>query len=268
MIILQKFLYRIILVIILAVFLSSCALFQKQDGPPFFDVDVSKIPDAVPKKEPLSRYGNLPYSVNGYRYSILPTAKGYSETGIASWYGTKFHRHRTSSGEKYDLRQMTAAHRTLPIPCYANITNLRNGKHVIVKINDRGPFEKNRLIDLSYVAAKKIGILGKGTGLVRVTTIDPSKPIVPQKIKATQIIQHPHIYLQVGAYSSLEHAKTIQIKAKSITKYPTTIEPVNRNRRTIYRIKVGPITTVTKSDILSAKLQAAGFEEPQAEVSQ
>lgn len=260
-----KFLSRTLLLIIITVLLSSCAIFQKKDGPPFFDIDVSKIPDAIPKKEPLSHYGNSPYYVGGHRYTILPTYKGYSETGIASWYGTKFHHHRTSSGEKYDLRQMTAAHKTLPIPCYANVTNLRNGKHVIVKINDRGPFEKNRLIDLSYAAAKKIGILGHGTGLVRVTTIDPSKPVAPQK-QATAL-KHPRIYLQVGAYANLEHAKAVKMHVKSITKYPATIEFARRNRRPLYRVKVGPITTVSESDNLSSKLQKAGFEEPEATIS-
>jgi rare lipoprotein A len=146
------------------------------DGPPHPDLekDVSRIPNAVPRIEPLSRYGNPPtYTALGNRYHTLSSSKGYEAEGIASWYGRKFHGQRTSSGEPYDMFAMTAAHRSLPLPTYVKIKNLANGKEVIVKVNDRGPFAKGRLIDLSYAAAKKLDLDKAGVGKVRLTAIDP-----------------------------------------------------------------------------------------------
>ena len=126
--------------------------------------------------EPLSRYGNPEsYVVYGKTYHTLSSSKGYKERGAASWYGTKFHGKRTSSGEPYDLYAMTAAHKTLPLPTYVEVTNLKNGRTVIVKVNDRGPFHDDRLIDLSYAAAAKLDILPYGTGEVEVRAIDPTK---------------------------------------------------------------------------------------------
>lgn len=149
---------------------------EEGDGPPDDDIDVTHIPNATPKLEPLSRYGNMPvYEVWGSRYKVMPHSKGYKAQGTASWYGKKFHGQRTSSGEKYDMYGMTAAHRSLPLPTYAKVKNLKNGKEVIVKINDRGPFVHDRLIDLSYAAAKKLGIHSTGTGKVQITAIDPSQ---------------------------------------------------------------------------------------------
>jgi len=161
----------------IAILFAGCAsrgpLEPVVDEAPPEPIDVSTIPNAVPKPEPLSRYGNpVSYVVAGKRYYTMPSSSGYSERGIASWYGTKFHGQRTSSGEPYDLYAMTAAHRTLPLPTYVEVTNLRNNKSVIVKVNDRGPFHQDRLIDLSYAAAAKLGILGYGTGLVQVRAID------------------------------------------------------------------------------------------------
>lgn len=144
------------------------------DGPPEIDPEVSHIPNALPKLEPLSKYGNpTVYSALGNKYKVMKTADGYEAEGTASWYGKKFHGLRTSSGEKYDMFAMTAAHKSLPLPTYATVKNLANGREVIVKINDRGPFVHNRIIDLSYAAAKKLGIHNAGTGKVRVTAIDP-----------------------------------------------------------------------------------------------
>jgi len=145
------------------------------DGAPAYPVDLAAIANAVPQVEPLSRYGNpASYVVYDQRYDVLNNSSGYVERGIASWYGTKFHGKRTSSGEPYDMYAMTAAHKTLPIPTYAEVTNLLNGKRVIVKVNDRGPFKENRLIDLSYAAATKLGITDDGTGIVEVRAIDPA----------------------------------------------------------------------------------------------
>ncbi len=139
---------------------------------------LDKIPNALPRPEPLSRYGNKfkkgrSYVTKKKRYTVLQTSKGYRAKGVASWYGTKFHGRRTSSGETYNMYAMTAAHRTLPLPTYAKITNLKNGRHVIVKINDRGPFHGNRILDLSYAAAHKLGVISTGTAPVEIVSVDP-----------------------------------------------------------------------------------------------
>lgn len=137
--------------------------------------DPASIPDAVPKPESLSAYGNQPeYEANGHTYHVLATSKGYDEEGVASWYGPKFQGRRTSSGETFDMNRMTAAHRTLPLPTYVEVTNLENGRKAIVRVNDRGPFKKGRLIDLSYVAAVKLGIVATGTAKVRVRAVGPA----------------------------------------------------------------------------------------------
>lgn len=156
----------------LLLLLAGCHSLQ-QDGPPRFPRNIEHIPNAVPKAEQLSRRGNKPYEVFGQRYHPMKSHKNYKESGLASWYGTKFHGKTTSSGEPYDLYKMTAAHRTLPLPTYARVTNTQNGRSIIVKVNDRGPFHSNRLIDLSYAAARKLGIYGHGTGHVMVEALDP-----------------------------------------------------------------------------------------------
>jgi peptidoglycan lytic transglycosylase len=171
---------RWLVLIPLLVLLSACGTLSRSGGyyeddgpeanPP---ADVASIPDAVPKREPLADSGNKPYTVSGKTYYPLADASGYHERGIASWYGRKFKGKRTSSGEPYDMYAMTAAHKTLPLPSYARVRNLHNGRSVVVRINDRGPFLSNRLIDLSYAAAAKLGILGTGTGVVEVDAIGP-----------------------------------------------------------------------------------------------
>lgn len=162
---------------------------SKNDSVPTEMPDFSKIPEPVPKNEPRSLYGNKsPYSVLGQTYNVLPTPKGYVERGIASFYGNKFHGYKTSNLEEYDMYQFSAAHKTLPLPSYARVTNLENGKSVIVRINDRGPFHENRIIDLSFAAAVKIGVWPSGTGLVEVRAIDPSDPSsssAPPYVQAT-----------------------------------------------------------------------------------
>ena len=165
---------RNLLMLIMIALLCSCTHMSKKDGPPNYYVDVSKIPNAVPKPERLSKYGNMRvYRVFGKNYYPLRASDNYNQVGIASWYGTKFHSRRTSSGEPYDMLAMTAAHKTLPLPTYVEVTNLKNQRKIIVKVNDRGPFMSNRLIDLSYVAARKLNIVGHGTAYVRVKAINP-----------------------------------------------------------------------------------------------
>lgn len=191
--------------------------------------DISQIPDAKPIPEPKSKYGNpKTYTVMKKSYSVLPTSKGYKVRGKASWYGKKFHGYRTSNGETYDMYAMSAAHKTLPLPTYAKVTNLDNGKSVIVKINDRGPFHDDRVIDLSYAAASKLGILNKGTGNVEIHAIDLSMP-------------GPKQFLQIGAYVKKENAQQMAAKLQKVTKkHPITVkQPANKNK--LYHVHIGPI---------------------------
>jgi rare lipoprotein A len=160
---------------------SGCSIgprpggYFEDDGPDARAGDVSRVPDATPRFESRARSGNKPYTVYGVTYTPLDSSRGYRERGIASWYGKKFHGRRTSSGESYDMYAMSAAHKTLPLPSYVRVRNLGNGKSVVVRVNDRGPFLHNRLIDLSYAAASRLGIVGSGTGLVEIEAVEPGE---------------------------------------------------------------------------------------------
>lgn len=247
--------------------LNGCS-HQKQltvsDGAPLQPVDVSSIPDAVPRVEPITRAGNPPtYVVLGKRYQIMKSAKGYREKGIASWYGTKFHGRKTSNGERYNMYAMTAAHKTLPIPGYLKVTNLRNNRSIIVRVNDRGPFHQNRIIDLSYAAAAKLNILRTGTGFVEISTVDPIIPkTVPVKTSARQQTQN-EIYLQVGAFRQHSNALKLskQINSNQITE--AHIQADNEKQTPVYRVQVGPIYSTEEADKLAKKLAQLGIVESQ-----
>jgi rare lipoprotein A len=187
--------------------------YYKDDGPgDNVPPNLASIPDAVPRAEPPHRYANRPYQVFGKDYVPLAASQSYREQGTASWYGKKFHGQKTSSGEVYDMYGMTAAHRTLPIPSYARVTNLANGKSVVVRINDRGPFHSERIIDLSYAAAYKLGYVTAGSARVEVESVGAttaeSKPQVaegkPQEATGT--------YIQVGAFSVRENAEDLRAR--------------------------------------------------------
>jgi len=226
--------------------------------------DLSGVHNAVPRVEPRSRYGNPEsYVVFGKRYYTKSSSVGYKERGIASWYGTKFHGRRTSSGEPYDLYKMTAAHKTLPLPTYAKVTNLRNGRTVIVKINDRGPFHANRIIDLSYAAAARLGILEYGTGLVEVVAIDPSKPAPPQPAPSRQAVtDHPAtLYLQVGAFSNRDNAERLGKRLQSSKLGEIHILEGNSTSGTVYRVRIGPLATVDDADRISNSLISLGISD-------
>jgi rare lipoprotein A len=171
---LKRFAAKAALPLLAAAVLAGCGGVGRQDGAPTRRLDPDSIRDAVPRRDPITRAGNKnPYTVLGKTYSILPSSKGYRARGVASWYGTKFHGENTANGERYDLYEMTAAHCTLPIPTYVLVTNLENGRQCVVRVNDRGPFVSDRIIDLSYAAATKLGYVGKGTAPVEVVAIDP-----------------------------------------------------------------------------------------------
>jgi rare lipoprotein A len=265
----QTFFFKRILFILLScLLLFSCGRLDKViapgDAAPDKQVDVSIIPNAVPKNEPKSRYGNPEsYVVFGKRYYVLDSSKNYVEKGIASWYGTKFHGRRTSSGETYDMYAMTAAHKTLPLPTYVQVKNLNNGKYIIVKVNDRGPFHENRIIDLSYTAAIKLDIIKKGTGLVEVRVIDPMRStknsLVNEKKNETSTNQDISFYIQVGTFGELENAEILKQKLSSLGDDLIKISNVVTSGKTLYRVRIGPITDTKLSDPIVAKLSSFGI---------
>lgn len=237
-----------------------------KDGPPARSVNVANIPNARPRPLPRSRYGNpKSYVINGKRYYVLASAKGYNKRGIASWYGTKFHGRLTSSREPYDMFAMTAASPNLPIPTFVRVTNLENGRSIIVKVNDRGPFAANRIIDLSYVAAKKLGYTNTGTALVQVTAITPGQPAPDTRLyaknKRLPLGHNPRIYLQLGAFSSYGNAEALAQKIQRVTARHVMIKPTRVNHRELYRVQVGPLVGVGETDALKAKLDRQGFGE-------
>ena len=151
--------------------------YYKDDGPGANPPsNLASIPDAQPRNEPLHKFANRPYEVFGKRYVPLASVQAFTQRGVASWYGKKFHGQKTSSGETYDMYKMTAAHPTLPIPSYVRVTHVGNGRSVVVRVNDRGPFHGGRIIDLSYVAAYKLGYIGAGSAQVQVEAIVPAQP--------------------------------------------------------------------------------------------
>jgi len=214
------------------------------------------VPDAVPRVEPRSAHGNPPfYNVLGRRYYVLATADGYLDRGVASWYGPTFHGGNTSSGEPYDMYAMTAAHKTLPLPCYARVTNLRNGRSVVVRINDRGPFVANRLIDLSYSAAAKLDMIRDGTTLVEVRALTPS---VPDVLSRTSAQPPPALYVQAGAFTDQQNAQRLLARLRAAGLERAFIALPLQNGAHLYRVRLGPVESVAQFDELTARLNALG----------
>ncbi len=285
------------LLLVTALVLSGCGSLppqrsQQSDGAPAVRVDLSAIPDAVPRVEPRSKYGNPEsYAVAGRRYHVLASSKGYMERGIASWYGTKFHGHRAAIGEPYDMFAMTAAHKTLPLPTYVEVTNLENGRRVIVKVTDRGPFKANRIIDLSYAAAAKLGITRTGTGLVEIRAIDPvawqqarrersnlvSQKTASAKAPARRVVPAPPapppsqpralplqeaaLYLQIGAFSERRNAEALRRRLATLTANPIRIVSGDGSRP-LYRVHIGPLPGVEDADRMTRTLETMGLGTP------
>jgi rare lipoprotein A len=217
---------------------------------------IAAIPDAVPRFEARGRNGNPPfYEVLGRRYTLLPTPEGYVERGVASWYGPGFHGVSTALGEPYDMYAMTAAHKTLPIPCYARVTNLANGRSVVVRINDRGPFVANRLIDLSYTAAAKLDMLRAGTAMVEVRVITPGEP--SEALTRTTETPPPTLYVQAGAFAVPANAQGLLQRLKQAGLTNSFVLPPPPGSR-LYRVRVGPVNSVADYDALAARLATLG----------
>jgi rare lipoprotein A len=271
--------------------LSACGTltrpggYYEDDGPEASPpADIANIPDAVPKAEPRSASGNKPYSVYGVTYTPLADTSGYRERGVASWYGKKFHGRRTSSGEPYDMYAMTAAHKTLPLPSYVRVRNLQNDRSVVVRVNDRGPFLHNRLIDLSYAAAARLGILGTGTGVVEVEAVGPDEPatqvvktyplqIIPSAAAAEEIsaapaqapAANPKLYLQVGAFTQRDNAVSLRDRLDREALRPIFVHSSQASGGTdtapVYRVRIGPLASVEEGDRLTQRVVQLGISD-------
>jgi len=223
--------------------------------PPPPPPDVSAVPDAVPRREPRSPNGNPPfYDALGHRYFVLASADDYRERGVASWYGPGFHTGRTASGEQYDMYAMTAAHKTLPLPCYAEVTNLRNGRSIVVRVNDRGPFVANRLIDLSYVAAAKLDMLREGTTLVEVRTLNAPETPLP-----APAVAQSDLYIAAGAFAEESNATRLLSTLRAAGIGPVFIREATVNERHLFRVRVGPVPDVAEFDRLVDELRGVGI---------
>jgi len=271
-------------VLVAALLLCSCgytpSLSSQKPDSAGRAVNTNAIGNAVPKVEPITRAGNKsPYKVFGKTYFLLPTSIGYKESGIASWYGTKFHGRKTANGETYNMYGMTAAHKSLPIPSYVRVTNIENRRSIIVRVNDRGPFHGPRIIDLSYVGAIKLGFAEQGTAKVLVEAIDPSggetnlvaaptavsKKVIVEAVSATSVdtvpmlVITPGSYLQVGAFDKAASAQGLQKKVRLFTQLPILVQ----QREKVFKVWIGPIADnlellLTKR-ILKQEANISGF---------
>ncbi len=268
----------LIMVGLLGLLLISCAGEQKKepepgDGPSTLDLKASDVTDAVPRAEPLARYGNhSPYEVFGKEYTVMQSNKGYHERGVASWYGSKFHGRRTSSGEPYDMHLATAAHKSLPLPTYAEVTNLDNGRKVTVKINDRGPFKNGRLIDMSYGAALRLDMIATGTARVDVRVIDVYSGSEGQAIADTGVANEvtnevnegleagnkQETWLQAGAYGKREGAEQLAGQLEQAEVSPVSIH----NTGNLFRVWLGPYMSSVELESVIARVIELGFERP------
>ena len=225
------------------------------DGAPVKSIGPEDVADAVPRADPILSAGNKsPYTVNGVSYTVLQDYGSYREQGLASWYGTKFDGHKTSNGEIFDLYAASAAHKTLPIPSYAKVTNLDNGRQVIVRVNDRGPFHSDRIIDLSYGAAVKLGYMEKGTARVEVQVVD-----VTGVDDRRGTIGGDYRFLQLGAYGSQASAESLRDELASILSVPAFVSPVQSGANFLYRVRVGPVADNTELLTVQQQLEAGGY---------
>jgi rare lipoprotein A len=228
----------------------------EHDFAPLRPISPEDVVDATPTPDPILAFGNMsPYVIGGVTYEVLKDHRNYSERGIASWYGAKFTGHETSNGEVYDVYQASAAHKSLPIPCFARVTNLENGKSIVVRVNDRGPFHADRLIDLSYAAAVKLGYMEKGTAPVQVDVINVVG--VEDRRDASY---GKYRYLQLGAFGKEATAKTLMAELRNLLSAPVFISPVDTGGTVLYRVRVGPVDDKQHLLALQQRLQDSGYE--------
>ncbi len=245
----MKSIHRAAVIWVAAGFVACSAPPPQQIEPPATEPEVTF--------EPLSPQGNRsPYRVDGRTYFVLPRAEGYVETGLASWYGKKFHGKPTSNRETYDMHAFSAAHRTLPLPSLVTVTNLENGREVTVRVNDRGPFKDGRIIDLSYAAAAKLGMVEAGTAMVEVRALTP--PGIEQR---PDVDHADHLFLQLGAFAERDNALTLlkRLRAGDIEQgFVYTGE--DATGRTVHRVRIGPLADEAAAAALAERIARLGFE--------
>jgi rare lipoprotein A len=240
-----------------------------QDRAPSAPLDPASIREVVPAPFNRTMAGNRsPYTVNGRTYQVMATEEGFQQTGLASWYGEKFHGHRTSNGEIFDMYQVSAAHTGLPIPSFARVTNLENQRSIIVRVNDRGPFHNDRIIDLSYAAAYKLGFADQGTALVHVESIIPGRQqlILASNTTPSSGTQDASAnrYLQAGAFSDLMAAQRLSDRLRGMTTRPVFIRSVqsDSNRQQLHRVRVGPIADPVEIQRITEMMVSADLGQP------
>ena len=257
--------FKVIAVFSLVIFINACATKSRysmeHDIGPKGSFDASEVPDAIPVWEPISRQGNAsPYYVRGIKYHISDISNGFEEQGFASWYGLKFHGELTSNGEVYNMYAMSAAHKTLPIPSYVRVTNLENQEQVVVRVNDRGPFHKGRVIDLSYAAATKLGFANKGTAKVKLELIRPepnSSHLAEGAVVGVDKIAH---FIQVAAFSLKESADSILKQLEALKNLPETyIASASVGGAYVHRVRIGPFSSEAEAEMSLKRVKSEGF---------
>lgn len=249
--------HRLLSLGLIALLVSGCARQVVMDGAPADAqaFDVSRVVPAQPRLEPRSAYGNhSPYEVFGVTYTVLDSADGYAERGIASWYGTLFHGRLTSSGEPYDMYEMTAAHKRLPLPSYVEVEHLETGKTIVVRVNDRGPFHDGRIIDLSWAAAVKLGMDRAGLAPVEVRAIsfDQPQPLTPRPARLP-------VMVQVAAFGDRSRAESLAETLRRDLDQPVQVAQLRQRSGTMWRVQLGPLTDIDAAITLKATMEALGF---------
>lgn len=253
----------------LALCLAACSTVSvEKDGAPIRSVDVSTLADAQPEVVKRTRAGNKsPYTVLGKTYRVLEDASGFREVGLASWYGTKFHGRHTSNGEVYDMFAMTAAHKSIPIPSFVRVTNQQNGRSVVVRVNDRGPFHNDRIIDLSYAAAMKLGYAEMGTARVALEVITPAGQQATKHLASPQLssgkglnksVSGKNTYLQMGAFGGRRAAEGLLQKISAAVQFPVRI----KQHQQLYKVQVGPFTPGQNIQEIRQMLEAKNLTKP------
>ncbi|MEL7310542.1 MAG: septal ring lytic transglycosylase RlpA family protein [Pseudomonadota bacterium] len=252
--------------------LGACSFSAQQDGPPPSSGSVIPPSRGEPGPEPRSKYGNPEfYEVAGQRYHVMKSSTGYRERGVASWYGSKFHGKRTSSGEPYDMYAVSAAHKSLPLPTWVRVTHLGNGRSLVLRVNDRGPFVDDRIIDLSYAAARELDMIGTGTALVEVEALAFGQPKTQGQIVDTSEVQgggtsapapSEPLFLQTGAFSDANNANRQRQRLIDAGIAPAFVDlgASADDSVTLYRVRIGPIDSVADFDALQSQLRALGID--------
>jgi len=249
---------RLAVLILLAVVSGGCTF-----GVPVSKPGAQKSSSGVPATTPSKRGNPSSYVVFGKRYYVLDNSEGFVQRGIASWYGTKFHGRDTSSGEVYNMHAMTAAHKTLPIPVYVHVKNLDNGRSEVVRVNDRGPFVAGRIIDLSYAAAKKLGVDGPGTANVEISVLSEgqNKPSgAARSIPLAVGIDESSLYIQTGSFSNQMNAYNMVQTLIAANESSASISAKQTDDGVFYRVRVGPLADVDEANAILSRLRGKGFQ--------